>query len=317
MPSSSAMSAAAVPPRPLLVFSHANSFPAATYGVLFAELERRGLGPVRAVERYGHDPRYPVSDNWPHLVRQLSDFVAEQCAAAAPAGRRRAAGAAAPRPVYLVGHSLGGYLSLLVACRATREPPLAGHGACSIAGVVLLDSPLLGGWRARALGVAKRTQLVGALSPGAVSRKRRKHWPSLDAVREHFRHKRAFAGWDPRVLEDYCVHGTVDDGAGGRTLLFDRDVETAIYDSLPDHLDELLARQPPAAPVAFIGGLKSEEVRRVGLQLTERVCKGRLTMLDGSHLFPMEKPRAAAAAIEAALLNLGWPQGSTPPQAKG
>jgi len=27
-------------------------------------------------------------------------------------------------------------------------------------------------------------------------------------------------------------------------------------------------------------------------------------MLDGSHLFPMEKPLATAAAIEAALLNL-------------
>jgi hypothetical protein len=28
-------------------------------------------------------------------------------------------------------------------------------------------------------------------------------------------------------------------------------------------------------------------------------------MLDGSHLFPMEKPTATAAAMEAALLNLG------------
>jgi hypothetical protein len=27
-------------------------------------------------------------------------------------------------------------------------------------------------------------------------------------------------------------------------------------------------------------------------------------MLDGSHLFPMEKPLATAAAIEAALLNM-------------
>jgi hypothetical protein len=29
-----------------------------------------------------------------------------------------------------------------------------------------------------------------------------------------------------------------------------------------------------------------------------------MTMLDGSHLFPMEKPVATAAAIEAALLAL-------------
>lgn len=32
---------------------------------------------------------------------------------------------------------------------------------------------------------------------------------------------------------------------------------------------------------------------------------GRMTMLDGSHLFPMKKPLATAAAIEASLRNLG------------
>jgi hypothetical protein len=32
------------------------------------------------------------------------------------------------------------------------------------------------------------------------------------------------------------------------------------------------------------------------------VTEGRVTMMDGSHLFPMEKPLPTAAAIEAALL---------------
>ena len=38
--------------------------------------------------------------------------------------------------------------------------------------------------------------------------------------------------------------------------------------------------------------------------MTEKVTKGRIMMLDGSHLFPMEKPQATAAAMEAALLNM-------------
>jgi len=38
--------------------------------------------------------------------------------------------------------------------------------------------------------------------------------------------------------------------------------------------------------------------------MTEQVTKGRIAMLDGGHLFPMEKPLATAAAIEAALRNL-------------
>jgi surfactin synthase thioesterase subunit len=56
--------------------------------------------------------------------------------------------------------------------------------------------------------------------------------------------------------------------------------------------------------VAFIGGRDSLEMRQVGMTMTEKVTRGRITMLDGSHLFPMEKPLVTAAAMEAALHNL-------------
>ena len=38
--------------------------------------------------------------------------------------------------------------------------------------------------------------------------------------------------------------------------------------------------------------------------MTEKLVKGRVMMLDGSHLFPMEKPLATAAAIEGSLRSL-------------
>ncbi|AVS85565.1 alpha/beta hydrolase, partial [Paracidovorax avenae] len=107
-----------------LVFSHANSFPAGTYRVLFAQLRERGFD-VQAVDRFGHDPHYPVTSNWPALVQQLADFARGQA--------DRAGG-----PVFLVGHSLGGFLSVMA---AARHPELA-------RGVVMVDSPLIGGWRA-------------------------------------------------------------------------------------------------------------------------------------------------------------------------
>lgn len=263
----------------LIVFSHANSFPAGTYRVLFDSLRKRGFQ-VRALEKFGHDPRLPVTSNWPHLVQQLAEFAERET--------ERAGG-----PAFLVGHSLGGFLSLMC---AARHPAL-------VRGVLLIDSPLLGGWRATALSMAKRTQLVGALSPGAVSRKRRNAWPSAEAALEHFRHKKAFARWDPQVLADYIAHGTRDED-GRRVLSFDRDVETAIYNTLPHNLDRLLARHPLQCPAAFIGGLQSAEIGQVGMAMTQKVTQGRIGMLDGSHLFPMEKPLATAAAIEAALRNL-------------
>jgi pimeloyl-ACP methyl ester carboxylesterase len=263
----------------LIIFSHANSFPASTYKVLFENLRKRGYT-VKAVEKFGHDPQYPVSDNWPHVVQQLLDF-------AKPLVEK------AGEPVWLVGHSLGGFLSLMA---AARQPEL-------VKGVVLIDSPILGGWRSKALGLAKTTQLVGSISPGAVSRRRRNSWPSVEAAFAHFRHKRAFAKWDAQMLLDYVTYGTVEHD-GKRVLAFDRDIETQLYNTLPDNLDRLLARHPVKCPVTFIGGSDSAEMKQVGMGMTEQVTKGRTMMLDGSHLFPMEKPLATAAAIEAALRNM-------------
>jgi surfactin synthase thioesterase subunit len=85
-------------------------------------------------------------------------------------------------------------------------------------------------------------------------------------------------------------------------LAFSREVETAIYNTLPHHIERLLARHPLHCPAAFIGGLHSRERELVGMALTDKVTQGRITLLEGSHLFPMEKPEATAAAIEAALL---------------
>jgi pimeloyl-ACP methyl ester carboxylesterase len=262
-----------------IVFSHANSFPASTYKVLFKSLRARGYT-VKAIDKYGHDPRFPVTDNWPLVVKQLVEYATQVVDKTGT-------------PVWLVGHSLGGFLSLMA---AARHPELA-------QGVLLIDSPILGGWRSKALGLAKTTQLVGSISPGAVSRQRRNSWPSADAAYAHFQHKKAFAKWDPQVLQDY-VDAFDEDAEGKRVLAFDRAIETAFYNTLPDNLDRLLARHPVKCPVAFIGGDQSEEMKQVGMAMTEKVAKGRIMMLSGSHLFPMEKPLATAAAIEAALRNM-------------
>ena len=267
--------------KPLIVFSHGNSFPASTYGVMLNDLRRRGFG-VEAIEKLGHNPRYPVSDNWPHLVQELSDFVTPL---------------AQSSPVFLVGHSLGGILSMMAAAKI----------ATMVRGVVMLDSPMLGGWRANLLKVGKRLSIAEQLSPAAVSRKRRTSWPNFAEALAHFERKRVFAKWAPEVLRDYVTHGTHEEaGPHGlrRVLSFERDVESAIYLTLPDNLEGYFKRHPLGCKAALIGGLQSRELRQVGLDFSRRITQGRIAMVDGTHLFPMERPLASAAAVEAALLNL-------------
>jgi pimeloyl-ACP methyl ester carboxylesterase len=260
----------------LVIFSHGNSFPASTYGVMTASLKKRGFQ-VKAVEKFGHDSRYPVTNNWPHLVQQLADFAERET---------RKAGT----PAYLVGHSLGGILSIMC---AALHPELA-------RGIVLLDAPVIGGWRATTLSAMKTAQMVGRVSPGSVSQWRKHVWPSIEAAHAHFKSKKVFANWDDAVLHDYVQHGTTEVD-GQRHLVFDRQIETLIYNTLPGTVAPLLKRHPLQCPAAFVGGLQSQEMQTAGISLTKRITQGRMAWMEGSHLFPMEKPLATAAAVEAAV----------------
>jgi pimeloyl-ACP methyl ester carboxylesterase len=252
-----------------IVFSHGNGFPAGVYQPLFDVWRTHGYT-VHAIEKFGHDPAWPVTSNWPHLRDQLIAFIDAEVGG----------------PAWLVGHSLGGLLSVLAAC---KRPDLA-------RGIVLLDAPIIAGWRAHSLQVAKATGLMPRITPGRVSRTRRQSWPSLAAVREHFAKKTAFARWDPRVLEAYVKSGFVR--RGGQTVLaFDRDVETQIYNTLPHHMPRVLRRHPLRCPLAFIGGQQSAESRQAGVEATHRLAGERFVWTTGTHLFPMEHPDATAAEV--------------------
>lgn len=258
--------------RGTIVFSHANGFPAGTYRVLFEAWRGAGFA-VHAIERLGHDPSYPVSNNWPKLREHLIHFIEREV----PAQRR---------PVFLVGHSLGGILSLLVAC---RRPDL-------VRGLVLLDSPAITGWRAHSLRAFKAMGLIHRVSPGRVSRLRRHEWPSREAVHSHFAAKAAFARWDPRVLADYVQAG-FDERDGKTVLGFRREIETHIYNTLPHHTGSELRRHPLRCPFAFLAGTQSVEARQAGLATTRKLARERFSWVEGSHLFPMERPDQTAAEV--------------------
>ncbi len=254
-----------------LVFSHANSFPAGCYRVLFEHWRAAGWR-VEALDRFGHDPRFPVTGDWRRLRDQLLHFIDSDVK---PDGQ-----------IALVGHSLGGMLSLMAAC---RRPEL-------VSGLVMLDSPLIAGLRAAGVAVAKTTGLMHRYLPSRIARERRQSWPNREAVRAHFAAKKAFARWDPRVLDDYVAAG-FEDAEGQVRLRFHREVEAQIYRTLPHHLPQLLRLRPPHCPVGFVGGTESVELRQAGMAASRALAGERWRWMAGSHLYPFEQPEATAALV--------------------
>lgn len=255
-----------------LVFSHANGFPAGCYRVLFERWRDAGWT-VHALPRIGHDPRYPVTSNWPHLRDELLHFIQDEVR---PTG-----------PVMLAGHSLGGLLSLLVAC---RKPGLA-------RGLVMLDSPVIDGWRAHSVQVVKSTGLMKRISPGKISHQRRYEWPSLDEAHAHFAAKHKFARWDPRVLKDYIASGFDAHEDGQVRLGFQREIETRIYNTLPHNLPRILKGHAPRCPVAFIAGTQSEELRHANAAGSKALAKDLFRWFEGTHLYPFERPDDTASLV--------------------
>ncbi|MDZ5601906.1 alpha/beta hydrolase [Pseudomonas sp. RP23018S] len=259
-------------PQPIF-FAHANGFPSATYGKLFA-----ALGPdyeVSHLDQHGHDPRFPVDDNWQQLVAELLHHLALQAA-----------------PVWGVGHSLGGLLHLHAALRAPQF----------YRGIVMLDSPLLTRADQWVIHLAKRLGFIDRITPAGRTLGRREAFADRDSARAYFAGKTLFRAFDPDCLEAYLEHG-LQAAEQGLRLRFDPATEISIYRTIP-HMSPKPARQLHL-PVALVRGAASGVVRRHHGLAVRGLPQGEYHCLPGGHMFPLERPADTAGLLKALFARWG------------
>jgi pimeloyl-ACP methyl ester carboxylesterase len=260
--------------KPFLQFSHANGFPASSYAALLGALAPRHR--IGAIEAIGTDPRYPPTEGWPLLVRQLIDTLEHDHRG---------------EPVFGVGHSLGGYLTFLA---AAQRPEL-------FRAIVMIDAPVIGALKGRLLGATKRIGIVDRVTQAGATRDRRAEWASRAEAKAHFRTRKLFRDFTEECLDDYVRHGLVRRENHYR-LRIDPAIESQIYRTIPHDMHRQLRRLQ--VPAGFIGGTHSDVLRRVGMgQMRGRRFRKR--RVPGGHLFPFEHPAQAAAAIGELLQELG------------
>ena len=183
-----------MPHRLPLVFAHGNGIPRPVYQKMLIGLSHRFI--ATGIDRFGHDPQYPVTEAWPRLLDQLRSHISS-----------------VGEPVTLLGHGSGGWLSLLA---AYRMPEL-------VSAVIMLDAPVPTLRQARLLGLLKQIGMGSIPAPVT--------------------------------------------GAG------------------------------QVIPCGMLVGEQSRVTRTCGLAASRRLTGENLVRIDGSHLFPLERPLVAAKEV--------------------
>lgn len=258
-------------PKTLINFVHANGFPASSYQTLFDYFPEQYQ--IVGNEKYGHDEKYPVQNNWQFLVDELISYVKQQLELHNQ------------EQVIGVGHSFGGVISFLAAC---QQPQL-------FKGVIMLDPPVITGTTAIAARYLKKTRLVDKFSPAGKAKTRRTHWPLGSDIERMFASRPLFKNFDKRCLKDYVSHGIVERN-NQLELAFSAQVEANIFRYMPDHLSSyknklqvpatlVYSEHAPVFPVSFF---------KKFVKLNPSI---NLMSAHGGHLFPLEHPENTAKMI--------------------
>ena len=259
---------------PRLHFAHANGYPPLTYTPLIETLR-----PHYHVTAMLARPLWPGEDpgahqDWSVFVQDLTQFLDGQGA----------------RGLYGVGHSLGALTTLMVAC---QRPDF-------FRAIVLIDPGLLSPAHSFVWRWIKHFGLVNQFHPYAgFTLKRRRLFPSVEAMYAHFRPKPLFARVDDRGVRAFVEAAARPRPDGQVELAFPPEWEMWIYETMPHDLWPKLRRLQ--VPLLLIYGEHSDTFLPGSARALRRALpQAELHGLRGAgHLVPLEKPGAVGELIHA------------------
>lgn len=247
-------------------FAHGNGFPSPCYHQLLQRLEERFQ--CCYIDRIGHNPNFPVTENWHFLVDEVIDSIKKQTT----------------KPVIGVGHSLGGVLSFVA---AVEEPSL-------FKALVLLDSPIINRLKSNLLRLSKTLGMIDHITPAFRTRGRRQFWHTKKEALNYLHKRSLFKNFTHACLQDYIEYG-MKKSEQGYSLRFDPKIEYEIYRTIPHMLHEYEGRL--RVPTALIHGSRSNVIDFLDLRHMQKQY-GILTYgIQGTHMFPFEAPDETARFI--------------------
>ena len=251
-----------------IFFAHANGFPSPSYAPFFDALRSNGFD-IDSIETIGLNPKFPVTNNWPHLVEELGQEITSRH----------------QEPVIGIGHSLGGLVSYLL---ANKQPALYSH-------LILLDPPIINGWQNILWWLLKRLSLSDLVTPAKSSKNRRTHFKNYQDAYDNLRPKGLFKDFTQASFAAYLEHGFKPDGKGGLTLVVDLETELSLFRTAADDLWKY--RDKLQMPGLYLTAEGSEFSRKPFAKNLSTSAGMDYQVLKGGHLFPQERPEETAKVI--------------------
>ena len=258
-----------------VVFSHANGYPPDSYSALLTSLAQ-------------HYPVYTIAHRPLWGEQAAPDFLPWQYYANDLAATLSKAGL---NRVCLIGHSMGGVVSMLT---ALQQPQ-------SVAAVIAMD-PVLLTFKRWVLSRLLTNTLKRDMPMITRTLGRPRQFETHDAAFAFYRPKRAFSRMDDQALRNYVQAGHVSSDKAGVRLLWTPEWEACIYRSVP-YIFHRLKRL--SLPMLGLVGEDTDVLEAAALDRWQTVVPQlQLRTLSGGHLLPLENPEDCLEQIHPFLKSL-------------
>ena len=257
-------------PSTLIHFAHANGFPARSYQKMFTHFPAHYN--VIALDKFAHDKRFPLNDNWENQVLEMINFIENN------KGEHK--------KVVAVGHSFGAVISYMSAC---LRPDL-------FSALVMLDPPLMTGIARYLFRFAKTNQLINKITPAGITQTRKRTWHVEQDLHAYFSTKTLFKDFDSDCIKDY-IAAVTSHKDGHLHLTFDVETEANIFRTIPHNLPSFAGKL--SIPAVLITGKHTDVcvpvLRNPFLKANPSVVH--IVFDKGKHMFPLEYPVEVASTI--------------------
>lgn len=259
--------------KPTLHFAHANGFPAGSYKQLFNALSDDFN--VIAIDKLGHNPQFPVDDNWGNVVDELIQYIEQH----------------AHEPIIGVGHSLGSIVTFLA---AHKRPELFKQ-------IIMFDPPLAMSYASLTIYIAKKLGFIDKITPAGKTQGRLDHWKDRETAWSYFSSRGLYRSFSDSVLNDYIDAGTNVLEDGSLQLSFSSEVECEIFRTMPHTLEFL---KPIAVDCTLVRGAESDVLLpSFAKRFVKKQQVNYKEFPNGKHLFPLAEPEGTAELIKTLTLN--------------